>query len=253
MLYYDLGEGGRGWSKVSWARYKMGADAFLCCPGPSLVDVPRGRGRKIFAINTAYPRVKPDVWMGLDRVECYDRNIWAEPFAKVCRGNYGDMKVGDKLIRFFDNVFFASVKAPEQGKSMLDLLDHGDPLVWHKNTLASMLHLIIKMGAKNIYLVGCDMGGSKDYYDSRVLAEDHKKHNHNLYAEQIRFIQKLAFSAKPKGIEIVSCTQESPLNNFLAYKDLGDALKESESKVNVENDSVLHCLEAEKLYEKVGV
>ena len=247
MMYYDLGEGGRGWSKVSWARHKMGADAYLCCPGPSLKSVSKGRGRKIFAINTAYPRVKPDIWMGLDRVECYDRNLWGEPFIKVCRGNYGDMTVDDRPIKYFDNVFFASIKAPDKGKTMFDYLNHEDPLVWHKNTMATMLHLIIKMGAKTIYLVGCDMGG-KDYYDNRVLSDKNREHNHQLYKEQIGFIKTIAGMAKVKGINIISATPNSPLNDFLEYKELKKAIKESEDKVKVNDGPIEHCLDVEGKY-----
>lgn len=246
-MYYDLGKGGRGWSKVSWARYRMGADAYLCCPGPSLKPVPRGRGRKIFAINTAYPKVVPDIWMGLDRVECYDRNVWGESFYKVCRGNYTDMKVENRLVKYFDNVFFASIKEPEKGKTLFDYLDHVDPLVWHKNTMASMLHLIIKMGAKTIYLVGCDMGG-KDYYDDRVLDKDERNTNQQLYKEQVNWIKSISIIANAKGITLVSTTPNSPLNEFLPFKDLDIAIRESEEKVRVLPGPILHCLEAEELY-----
>jgi hypothetical protein len=240
-MYYDLGSKGKGWSKVSWARQDMGADAYLCCPGPSLQPVPRGRGRKVFAINTAYPRVNPDIWMGMDRVECYNRQIWGEPFIKVCRGNYGDMEVDGRPIRHFDNVFFASV-AESKGKTMFDLLNHDDPLIWHKNTLATMLHLIVKMGAKTIYLVGCDMGGA-DYYDGRVLSDEQRKINHKLYKQQIEFIKTVS-----KRVNIVSSTPNSPLNDFLEYKELGQAIKESEDKVKVNDGQILHCLEAEGKY-----
>jgi hypothetical protein len=239
-MHYDLGRGGRGWSKVSWARLDMGADAYLCCPGPSLQPIQRGRGRKVFAINTAYPRVYPDIWMGLDRVECYDRQIWGEPFIKVCRGNYGDMEVDGRPIKYFDNVFFASIAKLEG--SMFDYINHEDPLVWHKNTLATMLHLIIKMGAKTIHLAGCDMGGN-DYYDERVLSDKHRAINHKLYKEQIEFIRDIS-----KRIKIISVTPNSPLNEFLEYKELDQALKESEEKVKVNDGPILHCLDAEEKY-----
>jgi len=52
-----------------------GLDCFLCCPGPSLADVRQERlhvpGAVVIAVNTAYPRVRPDVWIGMDRPECY--------------------------------------------------------------------------------------------------------------------------------------------------------------------------------------
>lgn len=247
MMYYDLGNGGNGWAKVSWARQDMGADAYLCCPGPSLISVPRGRGRKIFAVNTAYPKVVPDIWMGLDRVECYNRQLWGEPFIKVCRGNYGNMKVGDKFIRHMDNVFFASVSPVDKDKTLFDYLNHIDPLVWHKNTMATMLHLIIKMGAKTIYLVGCDMGG-KDYYDNRQLTPEQRMTNHMLYGEQAKWLKTISILAKERGINIISCTPESPINTFLPYMDIVDALKKSEERVKTEDGPILHSSIAELLY-----
>jgi len=166
---------------------------------------------------------------------------------KVCRGNYGDMKVDGKFIRHFDNVFFASVAPIDKNKTLFDYLNHEDPLVWHKNTFATMLHLIIKMGAKTIYLVGCDMGG-KDYYDNRELSEKERACNHKLYSEQVKWLKGIAKIAKSKGITIFSTTPESPINEFFPFKDVIDALRESEEKVKVNDGPILHSVEAEKLY-----
>jgi len=248
MLYQNLGPNGKGWNKISFARQDMGCDAYLCCPGPSLQNIERGRGRKIFAINTAYPKIKPDVWMGLDRVECYDRAIWAEPFVKICRGNYTEMEVQGKKVKYFDNVFFASIKQAENNKTLFDYLNHEDSLLWYKNTLATMLHLIIKMGAKTIYLAGCDMGGN--YYDNRIIDPDHKIRNERLYKQQIEFLKKLNIQCNSKGIELISVTPNSPLNEFLQYKELDTALKESEGKVQVFREPIYHCLKAEEINER---
>lgn len=253
MLFYDLGENGNGWYKISFARFKMKSDVFFCCPGPSLKDakLERGRGRIIYAINTAYPAINPDVWLGLDRLECYDKNIWAEPFIKICRGNYHDMELDGAPIKHFDNVYFANLEEPEEGKTMLDYREHNAPLVWHKNTMAAGLHLAIKNGARNIHLVGCDMGGNTDYHDDRKLTKDQRIYNRALYKNQIQFIKTLARKAKQQGINFISCTPKSPLNKFLPYKELSIAIKESEKKVEISsNTPVLHCIDAEKLHNK---
>ena len=247
MLWYETGN---GWAKTTFAKKDMNGDAYLVCPGPSLAQVDtdklRGRGRTIFGINTAYPAVRPDVWMGLDEVDCYDRGIWAEPFVKICRGTYAEMKLADKPVKKFDNVYFATMKPPEPGKSMLDYRQHDDPLMWHKNTMAAMLHLIIWMGGKRIYLVGCDMGGSQDYHDDRKLTEGQRKYNRQLYQNQIGFIRELAKLAKPHGIEFISATPKSPLNDFLSYVPLTDALRKSEEAVGVKPEKVRHVLDSAK-------
>ncbi len=251
MLYYETGN---GWYQISFARKNMKADAYLICPGPSLADVDatklRGQGRKIFAINTAYPKIHPDIWMGMDKVECYDASIWNEPFVKICRGAYGDMSIKGRKVKDYDNTYFAHMKPPEPGKSMLDYRQHDSPLMWHNNTMAAMLHLMIWMGAKKIHLVGCDMGGKKDYYDDRKLSATQREYNRKLYKRQIDFLRKLKELADPQGIELISCTPGSPLNKFMVYIPLTDAIKMSERKSDIQKVKIKHALDA---YKKVGV
>jgi len=247
MLWYNAGN---HWKDVSLARADMKGDAYLVCPGPSLADIDaeklRGRGRKVFAINTAYPKVKPDVWMGMDRAECYDPEIWAEPFMKIVRGNYTDMQAGGEPIKNYDNVYFADVKEPAPGKTMLDYRNHNDPLVWHNNTLAAMLHLIIWMGGKRIYLVGCDMGGKKDYYDDRELPPEQREYNRKLYKAQISFIKALSERARSLDVQLISSTPDTPLNSFLQYIPIEEAISESERKATVEKTEIKHALDAER-------
>jgi SAM-dependent methyltransferase len=251
-LYYETGN---GWVQTTLAKKNLGLDAFLCCPGPSLANVDpeklKGRGRMIFAINTAYPRVKPDVWMGLDMIDCYDRNILSEPFMKIFRGTYYDtMKHNGIHVKDYPNTYWASLKEPDKGKTMLDYRNHDDLFVWHKNTMAAALHLMIWMGARVIYLVGCDMGGKSDYYDARKLSDSQHVYNRKLYAEQIGFIKDLARKAIGYGITIKSGTPGSPLNDFLEFVPVDTAIAESEQKITQPPSEILHAIDAEKIYSK---
>ena len=49
----------KGWMPGALARNDLGADAYLCCPGPSLTALDpqqlRVPGAMVFALNTAYP------------------------------------------------------------------------------------------------------------------------------------------------------------------------------------------------------
>lgn len=244
-LYYETGN---GWVLTKLARKNLDLDGYLCCPGPSLkeVDEPnlRGRGRMVFAINTAYPKVKPDVWMGLDDISCYDRNLLYEPFMKIFRGSYYDtMEYNGLPVRNYPNTFWASVKEPEAGKTMFNYRQHDSFFVWHKNTLAVMIHYMIWLGIKNIYLIGCDMGGDKDYWDNRTLTDFQRKYNRRLYTEQIEFIRKLSIEGAKHGVTFYSCTPGSPLNDFLEYIPLQKAIEESESRVKVDTNDILHALD----------
>lgn len=248
-LYYETGN---GWALTKLARKELGADAYLCCPGPSLANVDastlNGPGRLIFAINTAYPKVKPDYWMGLDGIECYNKRLLHEPFMKVFRGTYYDtMMYRDKPVRKYPNVFWASMKEPEKGKTLFDYRGHEDHFVWHKNTLAAMLHFMVWMGATRIYLVGCDMGGDKDYYDDRQLSDFQRDYNRRLYKSQIEFLKEIASIGIKRGVTIYSCTPDSPINEFLPYVVLKDALEASEERVKVEDEPVRHVLDTREI------
>ena len=239
MIWYDCGE---GWAPVSWARKHNPLNAILCCPGPSLKNVDpttlKGPGRKVFAINTAYPTVKPDVWIGMDEAYCYDANLLDEPFPKVFRGTYSDM-IRDKVaVKHCPETYFADVNKVPGGKTMLDLREHDTKFAWHGHTLGVALHIIIWSGVKNIYLVGCDMGGSKDYCHELTLTPDQRTRNHKLYAQQVYFIEKLAAAAKEHDITIWSSTPDSPLNEFLPYKDITEVVthKPRESAVRYVTD-----------------
>jgi len=238
------------WDKVSVTRNNDNMSAILVCPGPSLANVDphslRGVGRTVYGINTSYPRVSPDYWMGLDKAACYDSRIWYESFPKLVRGNYTDMTVGSKLVRECPNTWFASLSPPPKGVSLFDMDEATDKLIWVKNTLAAMIHFIVFRGHRKIHLVGCDMGGDKDYYDDRVLTETQRRYNRMLYSSQIEYISSLAREASARGITIVSSTPGSPLNEHLGYVSLDDALAAAEDGVKVPLDAPVHCLDADR-------
>jgi len=223
MLWYN---NGIGWEPISWAKKDLGLDAVLCCPGPSLKNIDaanlKGPGRKVFAINTAYPTIKPDIWLGMDEAYCYDINLLDEPFPKIFRGTYCEMTREGKKVKDFPETYFADVATVPPGKTMLDLRSRDTKFAWHNHSLGVVFHLMIWMGAKNIYLVGCDMGGGKDYCHDLSLTPDQQIRNQRLYKQQTIFIQKLAAAAKDQGITIWSSTPQTPLNEFLPYKDISE-------------------------------
>ena len=245
-LWYDCGN---GWLKTrGLARCDLGADAYLVCPGPSLAAVDasalNGPGRMIFAITTAYPTVRPDVWIGTDVPECYDRRLWAEPFVKVVRGSHRDMSCEGRPLRQFPNVFFADLEnAPVC--EIFQRRGHDTVFIWNQNTFTTALHLMVWMGARRILLVGCDFGGARDYHDGRRLSAPRRDGNRRLYANLVKDLQRLAPLAKTHGSEIISCTPGSPVNEFLPFLDLACALEASESQAPDRRAPVLHAADAE--------
>lgn len=219
---------GKDWQPVFQAREDMGLDAVLCCPGPSLKPIERGLGKKIFGINTSYPIVKPDVWIGMDEMYCYDSNILYEPFIKIFRGTYSESSFKDKKLKHYPETYFADVGEVPAGKTMLDLRGQNVKFAWHKHTLGTSLHIMIWMGARKIYLYGCDLGGDKDYCHDLKLNENHKSVNRRLYDQQVIFLKKLHVAAKDYGINIYSSTPKSPINDFMEYIDINSVGKSYE-------------------------
>jgi hypothetical protein len=244
-IWYHSGE---KFVKASWFKKELNLDAYLICTGPSLAKVNkdiRGSGRKIFGINTSYPKVIPDVWMGMDEIDCYDKNILYEPFPKVFRGSYEKMSSDGKSILDFPEVYFASV-TEQPGNNIFTSLTDEFPFVWKKNTLYICIQLMIKMGAKKIHFVGCDLGGDKDYFDNRVLKPEQRKYNRELYSYQLSMLKDINELCKKNKIQLISCTDNSPINNFMEYNKLDDAIKLSESNHKIINKGVVkHCLDLE--------
>jgi hypothetical protein len=248
-LWYECG---RGFVKTSFARADLLLDAYLCCPGPSLANVDgellRQAGIMTFALNTAYPKIRPDVWIGMDRPHCYDPRVWWEPFLKIARlldENGVDTTIsGGQHVRYFGNVFFADLEDAEAAE-IFQRRAHDVRFVWVKNSFFFALHFMIWMGARRIRLVGCDFGGGRDYHDDRQLRPEQRESNRRLYAQQIEMLRRLMPSFQANGIELVSCTRDSPINEFVPYRPLADAVAESARRVSQPVSAPLHAQDAE--------
>ena len=238
-LWYSCGD---GWAKARMARADLGADVYLCGPGPSLPkrDL-RGPGRMVFAMTTAYPTTMPDVWVGMDEPPCYPADLWAQPFIKIARGGLHKSCVGTRPVATFPQTYFADIEGDHPITEILSRRAHDVRFLWCRDTLTVALHLAVWMGAKRIHLVGCDFGGSADYCHAKVLDKDERKSNRGLYAAQVQRLAKLAPAMRAQGIELLSCTPGSPVNEHVPYKDLDAALAESEATASMPPAPVLHA------------
>jgi hypothetical protein len=234
--------------KTTFRRNDMMSDAYLYLPGPSLslidFDV-RVEGTMAFGVNTSYPRVKPNMWIGMDKPECYDARLLWEAFPKIFRGSYYKLMNHSRPLKDYPQTYFADVQKPEKGiRDMFLLKKDQIYFSWFKHTLGVALHVILWMGAKKIHFVGCDLGGNKDYYDDRVLTDTQRKYNRELYSQQKVFLKEFSVIAKEFNIECISCTDNSPINEFMPYIDIKIALDISKRKAG-EIKPVKHALETQ--------
>lgn len=238
-LWYDCGN---GFAKAHMARCVLGADVYLCCPGPSLVPVPRGAGVYVAALTKAWPAVDPDTWIGMDDPLCYDHRLWWTGFIKIARAGMQNLEVGGRAIRQAPNAFFADVERMSV-QELFQRRSHETTFLWHEHSLGVAMHYLTWLGGKRIHLVGCDLGGQTDWHFGDTLPDNLRRMNRNLYAQQVEFLRRFAMIGRLNGIELISCTPDSPINNHIPYLPLNEALEMSRSKIP-EPGTMLHCQQA---------
>ncbi len=224
-----------GWRSLDLHRQNLGSDVFLCCPGPSLskvnMDKICGPGRFVVAVNTAYPYVNhPDLWIGMDSLYCYDRSLWSRGFPKIAGTLYqNDIMMGSEIKRFPNMMFLHANKMPIS--EIYTHKTHTCMHLWNGNTFESILDILVWMGAKRINLLGCDFGGDSDYHDGRELSDEHKGRNKNTYQHLVNRLSYAAMVGKDYGVQYISCTEKSPMNNFIPYMSYEQAIVEAEQKL----------------------
>lgn len=229
------------WSNSSFYNKYHQQTAILVAGGPSLneidIDKLRGPGKVVLGLNNSYPKVIPDMWMGMDAPHCYDRHLLWEAFPKFMRAGYWDRFIQGTMIRDISGLHFINVKKPpaeiaekkDGWDYIFDSVDRDAKyFVWYKNTFAVALNLLLHMGFKDICLAGVDFDNSKvDYHSDVKLDDKHRALNSNLYWHLYKYTKHVARSAKEKlGVNIRSISPLSKLNGELDYLSLEELNEE---------------------------
>ena len=209
-----------------------GRGVFLACPGPSLVDMPLemlGEEATVVALNTAYPLVRrPWMWIGMDGPWCYDARLGYESFFKVWRGGFERAVEQGHALRDLPGNLFAGVRDGEPET----LADPAQPHLFGRNSLVVALSVLARLGAGRIYLLGCDFGGRRDYWDpARVLTDAQRERNHRLYGQTLKTLPAMRDALAQQGTTLVSCTPASPANKVLPHEHVTLALRREEPDV----------------------
>jgi hypothetical protein len=247
-LWYDCGN---GYVKTSLARVDLGLPVFLCCPGPSLIPVARQPGIMVAALTKAFPAVQPDIWFGMDDPLCYDRRLWWSPFIKIARGGLQDKRCEGRALRTFPLTFFADTKSIPVHE-IFQNRQHAAKFCWHSHTMGVALHGLVWMGAKKIYLNGCDMGGAADWHTGNDLSDVNRARNRVLYQQQTEFLRRFAQHGREHGVTLLSCTPNSPINKHMDYVALDEALALETAAVPAPGRA-LHSMDADLLEQTNGL
>ena len=247
-LYYECGA---GLVPAYFAKSDFGMDAYVFSSGPSLskLDLSVFENKPIYrvGINTTYPKIKPDMWVGMDYPKCFNSSLWSEPIPKILRHSYNRHSVGDKPVRDFPMVYFAEVEEVERAYEQTFMRrSHKTKFIWTNNTFTTTLHILIWMGFKRIHLLGSDfVSTGEDYFDdstdarpfnhdktssSGSISEKQQKLNKSLYLQQIKYLKNFNAECEKSNIVLISCSYHSPANVFLKYLDPKDAVGQSSER-----------------------
>lgn len=246
VMYHD-GNRWRHWECFNTAQKNV---AILVGGGPSLnnIDVSAltGPGKTVFGLNTTYPTVRPDIWIGMDDPRCYNRQVFYEPFPKIMRGNYYNLECEGVPLLELPNTYFASVKPFNHKGDIFYRIDKDtDCFIWDKNVFVTALNIILYMGFRKIYLAGVDFTiEDGDYFHSEdSLSDKYKKWNQNLYNHLYRYTDWIASTGRMCGISIQSISPNSSINKILPYISLEDL----NNQLNLPEPGILyHCGELEE-------
>lgn len=229
-LWYKSGE---NWNTISFARETTNQNAFLCCGGPSLSLInPKflnGPNRTVFGINNVYPFIRPEIWMGMDHPKCFNREMFWEPFVKILREGFYDSTIEGKIpISSLPNMYYADV-AEDEKENIFKLREDNVKFIWHWNTFAFALHMIIWMGYGNIYIFGCDFDTSqKEYFNNVKLNDYERQYNQHLYGQLYDYLKWFSEASPEYGINVYSCSENSKINNYLEYCYYLDVIRKLE-------------------------
>lgn len=223
-------------NQISLARYTNNSNAFLVCGGPSLnfinPDVLKGPGRTVLGMNNVYPFVKPDIWLGLDKPDCYNRQLFWESFIKIMRFDYRFEKTNNLDIVNLFNMFFIKVQQIQSPLQVFTDRKNYIEFAWQKNTFTVALQLLVWMGFNKIYIFGCDFDNSKQhYYNNVVLEEQYKNLNTRLYNNLNEYLEWFSVTAEQYGINVYSCSPDSKINEYLEYKNYKTVITDIERNI----------------------
>ena len=240
---------------VDLSNSDMGLDVYLCGSGPSLNNVNNKDlhcdGSFVVGVNNSYPKIKPHMWIGLDDPSCFHHKIWSDPCMKILRGGYQDRTYHGISIKNNHNLFYEDCKEYEdfEKESMFYNKPDRTMFYWDKTVIGTTLHILLHMGAKRIHLVGADLDNSKKQYwnnikrDKKVFTRN--KNTYKQIIEHYKWFRKIGLKY---DVELISCTPNSPVNDFLKYIPLKEALKDTRKRRTFKKKKMLTGVDAEKIF-----
>lgn len=184
-------------------------------------------GVMVASMNNTASVVPTDIWICGDRPICYSPRILRDQklmkFANLAKKNYLAANYIDW--KFIANTYFYDT-TPDFNKD--NFLKSGNKFAWWKNTFYIAIQILNTLGFRKIYLIGCQfkVKGDKQYAYDVKLNPAQQKWNTKTYSYVVADMKTLKPTFERKGLEVVSCTPESPLNEHYPFMKMDDAIDE---------------------------
>ena len=213
---------------VTFYNSRRGQEAILCCTGPSLEKSPLDKIQQskklIVGLNNAFLKIKPDIWIGFDEPEAFADSLWHTSFDKFYnsaweREGYEGQPIKEVAGMHFFNVMRATdlIKlSPSELQGLASNRPYMD-FLYEGCTFSVAMSILKWMGIGKIYLVGCDMGGSNKL---SAAGPKYNKEEYDIEAQENAIANALSLLkdiVKYNGFELVSCTPNSPINEFMKF------------------------------------
>ena len=210
-----------------WQRYRdtthhgafRGYSAALCGTGPSIRQVDRmpleaNNNLLKVCLNNTFKFITPDLWIGMDAPTSFDPELWSTPGMKYYNKAHSEKLVRGTAVRDLPETYFYE---PFLVENVEDISLETSPymrFMFEGNTFSVALGVLNWLQVDTVYLIGCDLGGSnkisrmgsKKKYDSKRQ----KQHLTNA-------LNLLRYLNKHGRMNLISCTPDSPMNEFLEY------------------------------------
>ena len=163
-----------------------------------------------------------------DKPICYSNRILLDPrimkFAIISRK---DEEVnGDVMWKYCPNTYFIGTS---DKFTVGDLLKPHRDFCWWKNTFYIALQLAYRLGFRKIYLIGCQfkINLEKSYAYAMSLTQEQVDYNNRTYKACVANLKFLKKHFEDSGLELISATPDSPLNDIYRHMTFEEAVSDS--------------------------
>ena len=203
--------------------------AVLAGGAPSLaqekLELLSQRGLVTAAMNNAAKHFRPQYWFGGDNPACYEPRILMDPgivkFSPKGHARTTDERTGKRYFQYPNTWFYAYNDRSDLGRL---LQDSGD-LPWFSNTLYAAIHILYRMGIRDIYLVGSDFTTAAGMYPHKTsLGDKETDWNRRLYESQVRDLRMLKPKFDEAGLRLWDCSEARRLTPVFGGLGFDDAI-----------------------------